>query len=127
MAFPFAIAWGPATRVVGDRILKDTLFATQCSGTTPVILREAGKSTTDHVIRMALTQMIDDRRVLLRRGVIQGTPLEWWRTDTLSPDLVVVRLTDSLKVAVISDGRVPHYKLQLWPAKRFDSNPQSLC
>lgn len=127
MAFPFATAWGPTTQVVGDGILKDILFVTQCSDTTPVILREVEKSTTDHATYVALTQMMDNRRVRWWRGVVQGVPLEWWRTDVWSPDPVVVRLTDSLKVAVIFGDCVPHYKLQLWPAKRFDNNLWSFC
>jgi len=70
---------------------------------------------------------MDNRRVLLWRGVVRGTPLEWWRTDVWSPDLVVVYLTELLRVAVIFDDRIPRYKLQLWPVERFDNNLRILC
>ena len=60
---------------------------------------------------VALTRIIGTRQIWLWEGIVRGAPLEWGCTDVWN--LVAVRLTDVLSVAIIFDDHATHSKRQL--------------
>ena len=97
--------------------LGGTLPVGRPPGTTPVTqryLRETEKSTPDHGTNyVALARIIGTRQIWLWKGVVRGTSLEWWGTDRWNRSLVVVRLTDVLRVVVIFHNHSAHSECQL--------------
>ena len=74
--------------------------------------REINSRSGEPQFNMGRTRNVGTQRVWLWEGIVRGIPLEWWRVDAWNPDMIVIRLTDVLSVAVLFNDRIAHSELR---------------